>query len=249
MSSESELTVSLEPHLVDVLKPLPHLLPASISSRLSPFLSDDSLPASTIPYALLSAISSWSRSAEGTRALQEHSTSLKPSDYSMIALLAGTRTSPDKKFPHIPVRSPLEDAQREVSDRRAVVAIVNALLSIGGSGAATWWAAGRLAWKDEWKVLFALLVATVVAISEAILYMIWDARRSGRPLIVRTKPPVQPAKKTDGDTPVAEEGGLEVKAVASTGTSTATPTLEDRIQPHQPHIRERGLAVKLDVEE
>lgn len=101
------------------------------------------------------------------------------------------------------------------------------------------------------KVLFALLVATVVAISEAILYMIWDARRSGRPLIVRTKPFAQPTKKTDGDTPVAEEGGseVEVKVVTSTGTSTATPTLEDRIQPHQPHIRERSLALKLDVED
>lgn len=124
----------------------------------------------------------------------------------MIALLAGTRTSPERKFP---AGSPvtrldgralsIEDVKRNLDDRRAVTAVLNALLSILGSGAATWWAAERLAWKDEWvclpprspqrifadgfpfqKVLLALLVAMVVAISEAVLYLIWDGRRSKR---------------------------------------------------------------------
>ncbi|PSS31030.1 hypothetical protein PHLCEN_2v2443 [Hermanssonia centrifuga] len=105
----------------------------------------------------------------------------------MVALLAGTRTSPERKFPsHAPlVTDGQAEAGRELNDRRAVTAVLNALLSIFGSGAATWWAAEKLYWKDEWcshlsaqKVLLALLVAIAVATSEVVLYLIWDARRS-----------------------------------------------------------------------
>lgn len=68
----------------------------------------------------------------------------------MIALLAGTQTSPERKFPAYVARSDDADGRFSYSDRRAVTNVLNALLSIGGAGAATWWAAGRLAWKDQW---------------------------------------------------------------------------------------------------
>ncbi len=71
----------------------------------------------------------------------------------MVALLAGTRTSPERKFPSMPVSTGEGDEaarKRELGDRRAVTAVFNVLLSILGSGLATWWAAGRLAWRDEW---------------------------------------------------------------------------------------------------
>lgn len=75
----------------------------------------------------------------------------------MVALLAGTRTSPEKSFPHMPVKPEAsEEARRELNDRRAVTAVLNALLSVIGSGVATWWAADKLGWKQEWVRLHAV---------------------------------------------------------------------------------------------
>ena len=71
----------------------------------------------------------------------------------MLALLAGTRTSPGRRFPATdPGATPDPQAarRRELSDRRAVTALANALLSVGGAGVATWWAADRLHWRNEW---------------------------------------------------------------------------------------------------
>lgn len=147
----TKLDISLEPHLDDRLRPLVPLLPEPLASQLRPLLQD-SLSSRTIPYELLSSISQWARSETGEFALQAHAPPLRPQDYAMISLLAGTRSSPDRSLP-----APLKDRsdpqylrRRELSDRRAITALVNALLSIGGAGAATWWAADRLAWKDEW---------------------------------------------------------------------------------------------------
>jgi len=99
----------------------------------------------------------------------------------MVSLLAGTRTSPEKNFPKSGMTDtvdPEQEAERDRNDRRAISALLNALLSIIGSGVAVWWAADRLHWKAEWKVLLALSVAMVVAISEGVLYLIWESRRS-----------------------------------------------------------------------
>ena len=80
----------------------------------------------------------------------------------MVALLAGTRTSPERVFPPVDPsltlqNDPLEIRRRELSDRRAVTALLNALLSIAGAGVATWWAADRLGWRNEWvRLLFHL---------------------------------------------------------------------------------------------
>ncbi|KAJ6624950.1 hypothetical protein B0H10DRAFT_1872073, partial [Mycena sp. CBHHK59/15] len=171
----STLNVSFEPHLLEILTPLPPLLPPELASILLPHIAELLPP--TIPYPILQSISQWSRTPAGLAALQ--SASLEPQSYSMIALLAGSVTSPERKFPaYTPDKSPEEAEALKKSERQAITSLLNALLSIIGSGFAAWWAAGHTGWKREWQVLFSLFVAAVVAISEAILYLIWDSRRS-----------------------------------------------------------------------
>ena len=109
----------------------------------------------TIPYALLTAIAKWARSPAAHDAFARHEPPLRAQDYTMLALLAGTRTSPERVFPrpdpsHSSPDDPQAASRRERSDRRAVTALLNALLSIGGAGVATWWAAERLHWRNEW---------------------------------------------------------------------------------------------------
>ena len=36
------------------------------------------------------------------------------------------------------------------AERQAITSLVNALLSVIGSGFAAWWAAGKTGWKYEW---------------------------------------------------------------------------------------------------
>ena len=166
MSSNS-VNISLEDYLAESLRPLLAILPEHLAAELKDILnfthaaqriaSHDSEPSErtmvrTIPYALLAAISKWARTPEAEYAMKGHEPPLRVQDYSMVALLAGTRTSPERKFPVVvtPITITQVSHSREVGDRRAVIAVVNAMLSIGGSGVATWWAAGRLLWREEW---------------------------------------------------------------------------------------------------
>ncbi|KAI9440539.1 hypothetical protein H4582DRAFT_1811961 [Lactarius indigo] len=183
----NNLLVSLEPHLVETLRPLIGSTPSHISVELSALLPDENLSASQsatppmIPYALLQSISKWARTEEGETALKSRKPPLDSLAYSMVALLAGSRTSPDKKFPTLPrVPTRSEGVAREISDRRAIIAVLNAVLSVICTGAAAWWASQRTGWRDEWKVLLSLLSATIVAISEIGLYIIWETRREKR---------------------------------------------------------------------
>ncbi|KAI0084464.1 hypothetical protein BDY19DRAFT_971260 [Irpex rosettiformis] len=160
MTASTELNVSLEPHLLEALNPLRVLLPEPLRSQLHDTLelktAASSNTTSVVPFALLSSISAWTRSAEGIAALQGCSPPLQPSDYSMIALLAGTRSAPDQKFPvdfTPPDISNQLVSRSELNDRRAITALLNALLSILGSGVATWWAADKLNWQNEWVSL------------------------------------------------------------------------------------------------
>ena len=212
----SEPNVSLEPHLVETLRPLIGSIPSHLSVELSNVLPDESSSTSqlttsppVIPYALLRSVSKWARTEEGETSLKSKNPPLDPLSYSMIALLAGVRTSPEKKFPTLPrVPTRSEGVAREISDRRAIVAVLNAVLSVICTGAAAWWAAQRTGWRDEWvrdtcglagtaddvratiltppscfqKVLLSLLVATIVAVSEIGLYIIWENRRERRRL-------------------------------------------------------------------
>ncbi|EMD38918.1 hypothetical protein CERSUDRAFT_47209 [Gelatoporia subvermispora B] len=180
----SNLNVSLEPHLEEALRPLPALLPRPLASQLNEALaaaapndsSDTSDAKRLIPYNVVHSISRWAHTPSGASALEAHNPPLSPSQYTMVSLLAGTLTSPDRAFPAPPpVVSHESIRKRQLGDRQAITALLNALLSIGGSGVATWWAAERLQWQAEWRVLLALFVAVVVALSEAILYLIWTS--------------------------------------------------------------------------
>lgn len=143
----SVLNISLKPHLIEILTPLPTLLPPELASQLIPYLSEPVPP--TVPYPLLQSISQWTRTPEGLVALQ--SVSLEPQSYSMIALLAGSVTSPERKFPaYTPDKSPEEAEALKKAERQAITSLLNALLSIIGSGFAAWWAAGMTGWKNEW---------------------------------------------------------------------------------------------------
>ncbi|KAH9915725.1 uncharacterized protein B0H18DRAFT_885536, partial [Fomitopsis serialis] len=194
----------------ETLRPLLLILPPELASQLTPVVfPSEGPPPNTISYSLLGTISAWARSPNGEESLAAHDPPLRPANYSMIALLAGTRTSPERRFPAHVARGDDAEGRKAYSDRRAVTNVFNALLSIGGSGAATWWAAGRLAWKDEWKVLLSLAVALVVAASEAVLYLIWDSRSSQRPRTqVRSPRIVAPESKKAEEEPTVHSDGV-----------------------------------------
>lgn len=163
-----ELNVSLEPHLIQALIPLLPLLPSSLATELSPYLSTETLnkksspTTSTIPYNLLHSISHWSRTSPGISTLHSASPPLEVHDYSMIALLAGTTTSPERKFAsYVPPKEP-EDVEKErARERKAITTLVNGLLSVGGSGAAAWWASASTGWRDEWVCFPFLCISSV----------------------------------------------------------------------------------------
>ncbi|KAF8817506.1 hypothetical protein BYT27DRAFT_7153157 [Phlegmacium glaucopus] len=171
------INTSLETHLLHVLNPISPILPQHLADDLAQYLVNP--PPLSIPYNTLFAISQWTRTADGQKALQAHS--IKASDYSMISLLAGTTSSPEGKFgTYIPPKEPEEIGAERVNERKSITALINALLSIGCVAFASWWAADKAGWRDEWRVLFALFAAIVVAISEAGLYMIWQYSKSKR---------------------------------------------------------------------
>lgn len=145
MSAHDELNVSLEPHLLEVLNPLQTLLPNDLAAELSNFISP---PSSLILHSTLLKISKWSRSPAGLEALR--SSSLDPQSYSMISLLAGTRTSPEKKFPAYVAKDPEAERKQAADDRKAVSTVVNGVLSVAGTGFATWWASEYTGLRLEW---------------------------------------------------------------------------------------------------
>jgi hypothetical protein len=145
MNQKDELNVSLEPHLLEVLNPLPTILPDDLAAELSTFASP---PSSLIPHSTLLKISTWSRSPAGLEALK--SSSLDPQSYSMISLLAGTRTSPEKKFPAYMARDPEAERKQAADDRKAVSTVVNGIFSVAGTGVATWWASEYTGLRLEW---------------------------------------------------------------------------------------------------
>lgn len=155
-----DLTVSLEPHLLESLRNVQSRLSPPLSEKIAAYTSPSSSSEKasdvpTIPYKLLLNLSQWARSPAGLSALKEpplpNVPALDSADYTMISLLAGTTTSPNRRFPaQVPTKDAAEDAKRQLNDRRAIVAVINALLSVAGTGGAVWWAAGSIGWRDEW---------------------------------------------------------------------------------------------------
>lgn len=157
--SSSELNISLEPHLIDVLVPLVPLLPAELAVKLTPFFTEPK--PLTIPYEILQNVSQWARSTDGSAALQSHSPQLDKNAYTMVALLAGTTTSPERNFPqYTPPKDPAEIEKQRQDEKKTITALLNGLLSIGGCGFAAWWATGKVGWKDEWVCCIALDLLT-----------------------------------------------------------------------------------------
>lgn len=71
-------------------------------------------------------------------------------DYDRLNLLAGTMTSPSQRLPPPELKpEPWEVAQDEKNTRRAIAALVNAVFSMVGIGAAVWWASKTSGWSDE----------------------------------------------------------------------------------------------------
>ncbi|KAF8269835.1 hypothetical protein EI94DRAFT_1572964 [Lactarius quietus] len=250
MASDHNLHVSLELHLVEALHPLISSVPPHLSAELSKLLPDESSTASQltaspmIPYALLQSISKWARTEEGEMALRSKIPPLDPFAYSMVALLAGTRTSPDKKFPTLPrVPTRAEGVAREISDRRAIVALLNAILSVICTGAAAWWAAQRTGWRDEWKVLLSLLAATIVAVSEIGLYIIWDTRRERRKHSTPPKGQPTSVRSVEGDRSrdIDENATLEL-----THEGPALSQTTSSVDPHQ-HIDKQALRQRVGI--
>lgn len=142
------LKVSLEPHLRQTLSSISSSLPRELSIRLEEALTS---PIHEIHYTLLADISKWTRSSEGKARLTSSSIALDPSEFSMISLLAGSKTSPNAKLPpYVPPETEDVIAARQMSDRKAITAIVNSILSIAATGVAAWWAAGNIGWRDEY---------------------------------------------------------------------------------------------------
>ncbi|KAG6824920.1 hypothetical protein H0H93_001360 [Arthromyces matolae] len=135
---------------------------------------------------MLRSVSQWAQ--KNVESLRSQSPPLDPNAYSMVALLAGTMTSPERNFgAYQQPQDPEEIAAVKIAERKSITAIFNGLLSIFGVGFAVWWAADKLGWKNEWRVLLALFAAIVVAIAEAALYLIWQSRLE-RSKSKRTKP-------------------------------------------------------------
>ncbi|KAG1741088.1 hypothetical protein EDB19DRAFT_1634909 [Suillus lakei] len=220
MNQTHELNVSLEHHLLEVLHALPTIIPDDLAVELSAFLSPSST--SVIPYHILLKISRWSRSPAGLKALQN--SSLDPQSYSMVSLLAGTRTSPEKKFPAYVANDPETERRRAANDKKAVSTVVNGVLSVAGTGFATWWASERTGLRLEWRALFATCVALVVALAEVILYMIWDSRRS-------TKKTDRPPRIISRNEKLVEDSD-KADIVNATAASSST-------DPHHSALRQR----------
>jgi hypothetical protein len=144
-----KLNVSFEPHLLEVLSPLPDLLPSVLADELRAYITDTST--NMIPYSILLAISQWSRTPEGREKLEAYSPPLKSSVYMMVSLLAGVKTSPERILGLYTPPPELEElAARQKRERQEITIILNALLSIFGVGFATWWASDKLHWSNQW---------------------------------------------------------------------------------------------------
>ena len=75
---------------------------------------------------------------------------LDPSDYLIISLLAGLVTSPSAVLgPYKPPPSAQELRRNAARDRRAVIALINALFSVIGVGVAVWHASGTTGWNHD----------------------------------------------------------------------------------------------------
>ena len=146
MGIEQEINVSLEDHLLGCLTLILPVLPEDIGQSLEKYV----LKAPPyIPYSILTTISKWSRTDEGRAALEAKN--LDAVSYTTVALLAGTLTSPERKFGnYVPPKDADEIAFERARERKAITALANSVLSVVGVGVGAFWASERTEWRNEW---------------------------------------------------------------------------------------------------
>lgn len=171
----NKLNVSLEPHLRDALTTLLRILPEETSQQLTSHLSSEmnSAVVPVIPYELILKISGWCQTTDGKATLQTCSPPLNPHSYTMVSLLAGTCTSPEKHFPPYAAKDPEEDQRLRTKDRKAIATLVNAVMSVVATGVATWWASEYTGMRLEWvceTCLFHSLVRQVDTAVNSVRY-------------------------------------------------------------------------------
>jgi hypothetical protein len=163
-SAEQEVNVSLEEHLLESLKATLPILPENLRQNLEKHVSEPSL---YIPYSILANISKWSRTDEGRAMLKAKD--LDAASYTTVALLAGTLTSPERKFGnYVPPKDADEIAAQRARERKAITALANSVLSVAGVGVGAFWASERTGWKNEWvcpRILYSLGSYTYCGIS------------------------------------------------------------------------------------
>jgi TMEM199 family protein len=137
------LMQSLPPHLESRIGALLAVLPPSSPEhgQLNIALASEEED-KTIPYALLRSLSTFA--TNNADLLESHS--LKASDYTMIALLAGTKSDPKTRFP--PPRPKEKDVPWSKTTRE-LTTILNCVFSVLGTGAAAWYATDRTGWRTE----------------------------------------------------------------------------------------------------
>ena len=142
---------SLEPELQEALLPLLPLLPPEQSDTLKGHLQqaqDDEKP--QIPYNFVLEVSRWTQ----THPESLHSAGLQQEAYTMIALLAGSVSSPRSKFPK---PEPATSRGRESISQtmREVTTLLNCAITIIGAGFGAWFASSKAGWRNEWVRLSA----------------------------------------------------------------------------------------------
>jgi hypothetical protein len=141
------INVSLEEHLQDNLKAVQSILPVELEQTVKGYISEPSAP--HIPYSILLKISQWARTDEGREKLEK--TNVDANAYSVVSLLAGTVTSPERKFgEYVPPKEPevLEADRRR--ERKVITALANGVLSVGAIGVGAYWVSDKMGWKNEW---------------------------------------------------------------------------------------------------
>jgi len=184
-SAVTTITVSVPPYLKESLVELERCgedIPISLRETVEDFLNSirdgqrDGASTPEIGYETLHQISRWAQSEAGKSSLRSHG--LDASDYLLISLLSGVTSSPSTNPPpYDPDEfNPNKTSRRAAQDRRAIVALLNALFSILGVGIGSFWIAGSAGWKLEHRTIFALFASIVIAATEGALYLIWSNR-------------------------------------------------------------------------
>ena len=144
-----DLNISFEGHLADTLAQLRDVLPNELASQLAVYLTEPR--PKTIPYSFIHAVSQWVRTPAGSSNVSS------PNDYSMVALLAGTTTSPERKFgTYVPPPDPDAVAAHASQERKQITTLINGVLSVGGSAMAALWASEHTGWKYEWVCVLSI---------------------------------------------------------------------------------------------